>query len=84
MSRKDKLIEQLLSRPSDFTFDEVKTLLGFFGYSISRVGKTGGSRVAFSDDEGGYIRLHKPHPGNTMRQYQVNDIITILFERGLL
>jgi hypothetical protein len=84
LSKKEKLIERLLSRPSDFTFDEAVTLLRSFGYSISRPGKTGGSRVAFADDEGDYIRLHKPHPRNILKQYQVDDIIAALLERGLL
>ena len=84
MSRKEKLIERLLSRPSDFTFDELVTLLRSFGYSIARAGKTGGLRVAFADDKGDYIRLHKPHPRNILKQYQVDDIITALLERGLL
>jgi hypothetical protein len=84
LSRKEKLIERLLSRPSDFTFDELVTLLRTFGYSIARAGKTGGSRVAFADDKGDYIRLHKPHPRNILKQYQVDDIIAALLERGLL
>ena len=84
LSKKDKLIERLLSRPSDFTFDEATALLGHFGYSISRAGKTGGSRVTFADDEGDYIRLHKPHPRNILKQYQVDDMIKALLERGLL
>jgi len=84
LSRRDKLIERLLSRPSDFTFDELVTLLRSFGYLIARAGKTGGSRVAFADDKGDYIRLHKPHPRNILKQYQVDDIIAALLERGLL
>jgi len=84
LSKKDKLIERLLSHPSDFTFDETATLLGHFGYSILHAGKSGGSRVTFTDDDGDYIRLHKPHPGNILKHYQVNDIITALLERGLL
>ena len=84
MSRREKLIARLLSRPSDFTFDEAVTLLRSFGYSILRAGKTGGSRVAFTNDEGDYIRLHKPHPRNILKHYQVDDIITALLERGLL
>jgi len=83
LSKKDKLIERLLSRLSDFTFDEAAALLSHFGYSISRAGKTGGSRVAFKDGEGDYIRLHKPHPRKILKQYQVDDIIKALLERGL-
>jgi len=84
LSKREKLLDRLLSRPSDFTFDEAVTLLGSFGYSITRAGKTGGSRAAFTDNEGDYIRLHKPHPRNILKQYQVDDIITALKERGLL
>ena len=84
MSRKLKLIEKLLSRPTDFSFNELITLLGQFGYSISNSGRTSGSRVAFENGEGDYIRLHKPHPRNILKPYQINNIISALTERGLL
>ena len=84
LSKKEKLIDRLLSQPTDFTFNELTTLLGQFGYSISNSGKTSGSRVAFENEEGDYIRLHKPHPRNVLKQYQVSNIITVLTERGLL
>ena len=84
MSKKDKLTERLLSRPNDFTFDELATLLSRLGYSLRTACKTGGSRVAFANDDGDYIRLHKPHPRNILKQYQVDDVIDVLSERGLL
>jgi hypothetical protein len=59
-------------------------LLCHFGYSISSAGKTGGSRVTFTDNDGDYIRLHKPHSRHILKKYQVDDIITALSERGLL
>ena len=84
MSRKDKLTKRLLSRPVDFTFEELITLLGQFGYSMGTQGKTGGSRVAFDNGEGDYIRFHKPHPRNILKLYQIDDVIAALSERGLL
>ena len=85
MSKKDKLIARLLSQPTDLTFNEAATLLGHFGYSILRTGKTSGSRVTFADSgKNDYIRLHKPHPKNILKEYQVDDIITALKERGLI
>jgi len=84
MSKIDKLLSRLLSRPTDFTFSELTTVLGHFGYSIAKSGKTGGSRVSFANSSGDYIRAHKPHPRNVLKQYQVNDIITSLAERGLV
>ena len=84
MSKAKKLLSRLLSRPKDFTFDELITMLGHFGYFEVRSGKTGGSRVAFANDEQDYIRLHKPHPRKIMKPYQINNLILDLKERGLL
>jgi len=83
LSRKDKLLERLLLRPKDFTFDELTTLLGGFGYYVVKSGKTGESRVAFSNGED-YIRLHKPHPRNILKSYQIDDIVASLKERELI
>jgi hypothetical protein len=84
VSKQKKRTERLLSRPRDFTFDELKTVLGSFGYTLQGAGKTGGSRVVFTNEANDYIRLHKPHPGSILKLYQVDDIITVLIARGLL
>jgi hypothetical protein len=84
LSKKEKLARRLLSRPADFTFNELTTILGYLGYSMEKAGKTSGSRVVFADGDGNYIRLHKPHPGNILKQYQIDDIVAYLAERGLV
>ena len=84
MSKKDKLVRRFMSRPTDFTFDELTTLLRSLGYSIEATGKTSGSRVSFSNQDGDYIRLHKPHPRNILKQYQIDDISANLIEKGKL
>ena len=85
MSQSDKLIERLKSKPKDFTFQEVETLLRKFGYNIVSGGKTGGSRVAFFNHTAKHrIHLHRPHPGNILKSYQVKNLICDLIERGLL
>lgn len=43
MSRK-KLINKLRSKPKDFTFDELETLLDLLGFTKSNKGRTSGSR----------------------------------------
>jgi len=48
---------------------------------IASAGKTGGSKVAFTDGNGDYIRIHKPHPKSILKLYQVDDIIAALSER---
>ncbi len=74
MSTKDKLIERLKTLPKDFTFDEAERLLTLLGYQKSNKGKTSGSKVLFIDKQNRKILLHKPHPGNTLKQYALKEI----------
>lgn len=84
MGQKEKLIQHLKSNPKDFTFDEAEVLLRYFDYIRSNKGKTSGSRIIFSSKEHGSILLHKPHPGNELKSYQVKQLITLLTEEGLI
>jgi len=47
MTRIDKIIEKLLSNPSDFTYDETVRILNYFGYEKLKSGKTAGARRKF-------------------------------------
>ncbi len=78
MSRKEKLIARFLGMPSDFHYDEMVKLLGYFGFEEVKKGKTSGSRVKFENVEGVPIMLHKPHPSGIMKQYQLRQIREIL------
>ena len=84
MSSKEKLIARFLTLPSDFTFDELERLLTAFGYVKSNKGKTSGSRVIFKDKDGHPIMLHKPHPGNIVKQYAVRQVLEEFQSKGLL
>lgn len=85
MTRIEKLVDRLLSRPKDFTYAETARLLAVFGYIESYGGKTSGSRVAFIHPEKKrIIRLHKPHPGNVLKAYQITLLIEHLKELNLL
>ena len=84
MGKKEKLIQRLKSKPTDFTFDEAETLLGYLSYSRSNKGKTSGSRVIFSSENHAAILLHKPHPGNELKKYQVQQLIETLQQEGLI
>ena len=85
MSRKDKLKERLLERPSDFTYDEAKTLLGRFGYKEDNRGRTSGSRIAFVHTQTKHIiRLHKPHPGKVLKMYQIDELVEVLRNQGVI
>ncbi len=85
MSKYDKVLLKLLNRNSTITYQEIKYLLGKLGYEESQKGKTSGSRVAFINVEDKYIiRLHKPHPGNELKDYVKREIISELKDKKLI
>jgi hypothetical protein len=85
MSKDQKLLMRLLSKPKDFTYNELCRILNSLGYEESQSGKTSGSRVAFIDKSTNHIiRLHKPHPSNELKQYQIELVIEELKSRGLI
>lgn len=84
MGKKEKLIQRLKSRPKDFTFDEAETVLGYLSYSRSDKGKTSGSRVAFTSENHPAIFMHKPHPNNELKAYQVQQLLEILRQEELI
>ena len=84
MSQIKKLIDKIKSNPKDMTFEEVETLLKFFSYRRKDKGKTSGSRVRFVNRFGHKIDMHKPHPGNILKDYQIKQIRTTLEREGLI
>ena len=85
MGKKEKLIKKLRSNPKDFTFLEAETLFGYFDYHRDDKGKTSGSRVRFFNDaRNAGITIHRPHPQNDLKDYQVKEILEHLEEEGLI
>lgn len=84
MGKNEKLIQRFKSIPKDFTWDEVKTLLTYLGYSLRNKGKTSGSRVIFISPGKKPLLLHKPHPGKIMKEYTIRQLLNNLKEEGLI
>jgi len=82
MSKSSKLINRFLTKPKDFTWDELVTVLASYGYAEIKTGKTGGSRRKFADDNKNVLSLHKPHPSNIVKGYVIVQLIEVLQERG--
>jgi len=80
MPKSDKFIIRFLSRPKDYTYSELKSLLSFFGYEEIQ---GAGSRVCFAR-ETHKIKLHKPHPGNILKRYQIDLVTKELTDKGLI
>jgi len=55
-----------------------------FGYTLTKSGKTGGSRVKFIHETLPPIILHKPHPTLVLKKYQLEQIEETLRGEGLI
>jgi len=82
MSKFEKVLKRLKTKPKDFSFTELQRLLQGFGY-IEQQGA--GSRVMFVNDRIQHkIKLHKPHPENILKRYQIDLVIEELKRKELL
>ena len=85
MSRLSKAKERIVSKPRDYTYTELKVLLGQLGFEESSKGKTSGSRVKFyRESDKRIILLHKPHPGDIIDPGALKDIVDTLLRLGEL
>ncbi len=85
MAKRDKLLEKLLQRPRNFTWDELVRLLRRLGFELVKRGKTSGSRQRFVHSASGLtISLHKPHPQKELKRYQIDQIIELLEREDLV
>ena len=76
MGKAEKLRAKLFSNPApkDFTWDELTTLLTSM-YDF-RVENGNGSRRKFIQNGTNIvISLHKPHPGNILKEYVVKIVV---------
>ena len=77
------MINRLLKRPRDFTFDEMESLLSYFGYELKQ-GGTGSGVKFIKDGTNEVINFHKPHPNGILKRYVLDQIIEKLRKDGLL
>ena len=81
MGQQQKLLDRLRSHPKDFTWSELKRLLGSLGYE-EEAGS--GSRRKFVHRNGVVISLHEPHPRKELKSYQVRAVLEHLKQEGYL
>jgi len=84
VTKVEKLRQRFLSKPRDFTWRELVTLLKGLGYRPRDGGATGGSRVRFVHPDRPPLLLHRPHPSPVLKRYQLDQIEEVLRTEGLL
>ena len=80
MSKMEKEIERLKSKPKDFTYDEAKKILNNLGFLEDNKWRTSGSKVMLKNESNQKIMLYKPHPSRILKSYQINEILRLLKE----
>ena len=83
MGQKEKLIARLGSY-ARFHVRRDGEAFGYLGFVRSNKGATSGSRVRFCSEAYGVLDMHKPHPGNVLKPYQVRQLIETLERKGLI
>jgi HicA toxin of bacterial toxin-antitoxin, len=78
MSKREKLVNRLLSRPTDFEWRELQAVMDLFGFELKT---TGGSGRKFVRPEAAFA-IHEPHPYKLLKAYQVRAVIAFLRKEG--
>lgn len=82
MSKFEKLLQRLKSKPKDFTWDELLVLLSKLGFEKL---EGSGSRVKFYHQNlDCMIQLHKPHPNKVLKLYALKEILEVLKRERLI
>ncbi|MFZ5972337.1 MAG: type II toxin-antitoxin system HicA family toxin [Bacteroidota bacterium] len=82
MSKIEKALIRLKSKPKDFTWGELQRILAHLGYIEL---KGSGSRRKFINKKKGVVlSLHEPHPRPILKSYAVEIIVQHLINEGLL
>jgi hypothetical protein len=76
MSKRQKSIDRFLSKPTDFTWAEFRSLMEGFSYELQTVG--GSARKFVHLQTGATLFVHEPHPSKLLKAYQVNLAIKFL------
>jgi predicted RNA binding protein YcfA (HicA-like mRNA interferase family) len=82
MSKFKKALVRLKSRPTDFTWSELQTIMRHFGYQEKK--GSGSVRKFIHPQTKVVVNLHEPHPKPQIKLYALDIIIDHLKEEGLL
>jgi predicted RNA binding protein YcfA (HicA-like mRNA interferase family) len=82
MSKQEKLLRRLSSKPKDFTWSELVSLMTALGFDMEK--SSGSGRKFILQSTSGVLLIHEPHPTKVLKPYQVRDAIALLEKEGFL
>ena len=72
MSKREKLLLRLMGRPKSFTWAEAVSLMNASGFELLNARGGGAARTFRHRASGLKVRLHEPHPHNTLLPYMMD------------
>jgi len=75
MSRKQKLVEKILKRPTEMDFADVERLVTYFGFALRK--GTGGHRVFVNTETGQEIAVPTVQ-GRRVKRFYLQELIKLL------
>jgi hypothetical protein len=76
MTKRQRALDRLLTKPADYTWSELRSLMEGFGYELQAVGGSG--RKFVDPISGSGLFIHQPHPSSILKAYQVKLAIQFL------
>lgn len=80
MSRKEKLLQRLVAKSQDLTWDQAVTIMKACGFEL--LSGRGSSRKFVHTVTRVKVFIHKPHPGNIVKAYAQDDLLEGLRNAG--
>lgn len=80
VSKKEKLLERLQSKRNNFTWNEAVKVMRLCGFRM--INGVGSARMFVHEATRAKVRLHEPHPQNTLLPYMVEQLIEGLRSAG--
>ena len=84
MSKREKLLRRLASRPKDFTWAELVSLMMSLEFEMESGSGSGSGRKFVNPATEGTLFIHEPYPAKLLKSYQMRDAIHFLKKEGLL
>jgi hypothetical protein len=82
MSKHEKAIRRLLSKPKDFKWSELVSIMTAFGFEMEK--GSGSSRKFILPSTEATLFIHEPHPSKVLKSYQVRDTVDLLEREGFI
>jgi hypothetical protein len=82
MSKHEKALRRLLSKPKDFKWPELVSIMTGLGFEAEKASGSG-RKFIFPSTEA-TLFIHEPHPSKVLKPYQVRDAVDFLEREGFL